>query len=84
MFFHQSFFSNDDEDEIASKPDCISIHFDLRKEAGFRAVAAFRCARRFVWYELGWTYFEAYWTNSEYVLSSDKWSTGWDKGLCSA
>lgn len=47
-----------------------------------RAVAAFRCARRVARYELAWTYFEAYWTKSEYVLRSYYCATNLDKGLC--
>lgn len=36
---------------------------------GFTAVVAVRCAFEFVWYELGWRYYEAAATTSEYVLS---------------
>lgn len=36
--------------------------------ANFRALVALRCARRFVWYELGWHFYEAYWTSSNDVF----------------
>lgn len=35
----------------------------------FSAVVAVRCAYEFVWYELGWRYYKAAETTSEYVLS---------------
>lgn len=82
-------FSNDEtKDEPGVIRECIDnignmrSKYELLKDSGFRAFAAFRCARRFVWYELGWTYFEAYWTNSEFILNSTNWATSWDKGLC--
>ncbi|KAH7715855.1 hypothetical protein AAVH_16769 [Aphelenchoides avenae] len=39
----------------------------LRK---FRAVIAIKCARKFVWYELGYRYFQAAWTNAVAIPTS--------------
>lgn len=36
----------------------------------FRAVVAIKCAKKFVWYELGYRYFEAAWTNAVTISSS--------------
>ncbi|KAH7717989.1 hypothetical protein AAVH_14577 [Aphelenchoides avenae] len=44
---------------------------------GFYAVVVFQCARRFVWYELGWRYYQAYATTSDYVIRFEQ-SSPWD------
>lgn len=43
------------------------VEYHGRRE--FTAVLVIRCAYEFVWYELGWRYYEAAATTSEYVVS---------------
>ncbi|KAH7717120.1 hypothetical protein AAVH_15482 [Aphelenchoides avenae] len=42
-----------------------------REEAGFSAFVAVKCSYDFVWYELGWRYYTAARTTSEYVLEKN-------------
>lgn len=34
----------------------------------FRSLLAVKCARMFVWYELGYHYFHAVWASHQYVI----------------
>ncbi|KAH7704753.1 hypothetical protein AAVH_28052 [Aphelenchoides avenae] len=40
-----------------------------KESSGFTAVIAVRCTNEFVWYELGWRYYKAAATTSDYVVS---------------
>ncbi|KAH7715847.1 hypothetical protein AAVH_16760 [Aphelenchoides avenae] len=54
--------------EIVSENQCDRLKKIEGKLNGalseFNAVAVIKCARKFVWYELGYRYFQAAWTNS--------------------
>ncbi|KAH7709036.1 hypothetical protein AAVH_23703 [Aphelenchoides avenae] len=44
--------------------------YDSMGSSGFTAFVAVRCAYDFVWYELGWRYYKAARTTSDYVLET--------------